>query len=175
MIRVLLLILVVLATAGCSTAVTGSAGAPTAAVEPSSTLEASGGPEELTSPEGQPTPRVLGTGDSALTEVLPGVWVQGPELDCANGCATWKAAVQDELEREIPGFPAISSMRLFRAPSHSATDPLRLCQSTADLHIAIVSAPGRPDTAVTVFYDAAANLIAIPFTPVCGPDESPDA
>jgi hypothetical protein len=106
-----------------------------------------------------------------LTEVLPGVWAQGPEIDCADGCSTWKAAVQAELEREMPRYPAISSMRLFRAPTHSAIDPFRLCQSSLDLRIAIARAPGRPDVAVMVFYDATATVVAVPFTPVCGPGQ----
>lgn len=135
-------------------------------------VEGSITPEGSMSPQGavgQPSPSVLVADAAVLTEVLPGAWVQGAEINCADGCSTWKGAVQDELERELPGYPAISSMRLFRAPTHSAIDPYRLCQSTVDLHIAIVSAPGRPDVAVTVFYGPAATLVAVPFTPVCGP------
>lgn len=169
--RLLVIILVVLLAAGCSTKVTGSGGLPTEGAAALTTPDASSSPEESATPVGQPSPSVVVAGDPALTEVLPGVWTQGTEIACADGCSTWKTAVQAELEREMPGYPAISSMRLFRAPTHSAIDPFRLCQSTVDLHIAIVSAPGRPDVAVTVFYDAAATIVAIPFTPVCGPDQ----
>lgn len=156
-----LLLLVLLVTAGCSAATPGVGAASVA-------------PEAATTPEASVAPVATASGDpvtqgDVLTETLSGVWTQGSEIDCASGCEKWRAAVQAELERQTPGYPTVSNMRLYHAPTHSAVDPYRLCGSTMDLHIAIVSAPGRPDVAVTVFYDASGTVVAIPFEPVCGP------
>lgn len=153
---------VLLFAAGCSAA------APGAGARISIAPEDSVAPGVLPSPVATPSLADLVAQGSVLAEVLPGIWVQGPEIDCTDGCAQWQAAAQAEVQREIPGYPAISSIRLYRQPLHSIQDPHQLCISSVTLHVVVVSAPGRPDVAIIAYYDAAANIVATPYVPPCG-------
>jgi hypothetical protein len=124
-----------------------------------------GNPGDTAPATSDPAAPTVAPSPSAIAErPLPaGVGVTGLELGCGNRCPDFRAAVQAELEREMPGYPVISAMRLYRQSIVSVADPHVMCDHTVDLLVAIVEAPGRSDAPVAVFYDGTATVRAVPW------------
>lgn len=148
------LLLAALLLAGCSRA-TVPVGAASVSAGPTATADLSGSADPSVS---------VGPSPSVSTDWPLPAGVIRPYI-CSSDCAQLQAAVQAELEREVPSYPAISSMELYEQSVVSVDDPKILCQTTMRNLVAITKAPGRPDKPVVVF-SFNGVYTAVPWEPV---------
>ncbi len=135
------------------------AGACTRAIVPGGAAPVSAGPSLS----------VDASASDGVSPLVPSDWplpsgVTRPYV-CSSDCGQLQSAIQAELERQMPGYPAISSMELYEQSRVSVDDPHVLCQTTMRNLVAVTKAPGRPEKPVVVF-SFNGVYTALPWEPV---------